>query len=400
MSVDIREVRTRQDLGTFIRLAYEIHKGHKGWVPPLYSEEWKFFRAETNRAFAYSKAILALAFENAAPVGRIMGLINSRYNEAKGERQARFACLECRPEASDVAHALLAFVEDWAKRLGMSRLVGPMGFTDEDPQGFLLEGYEHEPSVGTYYNFDVFPSLMESEGYEKEMDYAVYRVDLPAEVPGFYRKIAERAARKNVCRVLDINRRRQLKPYIKPVLRLMNHCFQELYGYSALDEGEMSDLAKRFLPVLDPRFVKIALSGDEVVGFNIAMPNLAEGFRRARGHLFPFGLFHILRAQRRTRQLDSLVGGIRSDFRGKGVDALIGSATMAAAIKAGFEFVDTHHELEYNRKVRGEMEKLGGQVYKRFRIYRKFLRDPAVGRAAEHEPPGQDRELRRPERSA
>jgi hypothetical protein len=153
----------------------------------------------------------------------------------------------------------------------------------------------------------------------------------------------------------------------------MNRCFQELYGYHALDEREMAGLARRFLPVLDPRFVKVAVSGEDVIGFNIAMPNLAEGFRRAKGRLFPLGIFHILRAGRRTRQLDSLVGGIRSDFRGKGVDAIIGCATMAAAIKAGFEFVDTHHELEYNRKVRGEMEKLGGQIYKWFRIYRKAL---------------------------
>ena len=372
MSIDIREVKTRPDLRAFIRLPFDLHEGHDRWVPPLYSEERKFFRPEANRAFDYSKAVLVLAWDGREPVGRIMGLVNRRYNEAKGERQARFACLECRNEP-EVAHALLEAVEQWARRLGMSRLVGPMGFTDEDPQGFLLEGYEHEPSIGTYYNFTFMPALLEKEGYEKEMDYAVYRVDLPAEVPAFYQRIAERAARKNVCRVLDLTRRGQLKPQIKPVLRLMNHCFQELYGYSALDEQEMSDLARRFLPVLDPRFVKIAISGDEVVGFNIAMPNLAPGFRRAGGRLFPLGVFHILRAGRRTRQLDSLVGGIRSDFRGKGVDALLGCATMEAAIKAGFAFVDTHHELEYNRKVRSEMEKLGGRVYKRFRIYRKFL---------------------------
>jgi len=237
----------------------------------------------------------------------------------------------------------------------------------------LFEGFEHEPSIGTYYNFAYILRLLEKEGYEKEMDYAVYRVDLPREVPEFYRKIAERASRKNVCCLLEFTRRRQLKPQIQPVLTLMNSCFEELYGYSALDEKEIQDLSRRFLPVLDPRFIKVAIQGRDVIGFNIAMPNLAEGFRRAKGRLFPLGIFQILRAGRRTKQLDSLVGGIRSDFRGKGVDAIIGCATMASAIEAGFTFVDSHHELEYNFKVRGEMEKLGGRVYKRFRIYRKFL---------------------------
>jgi hypothetical protein len=153
----------------------------------------------------------------------------------------------------------------------------------------------------------------------------------------------------------------------------MNDCFEELYGYHALDEQEMKALARRFLPVLDAQYVKIAVSGEEVIGFNVAMPNLAPGFRRAKGHLFPLGVFWILQAGRRTKQLDSLVGGIRSDFHGRGVDAMMGCATIQAAIEAGFEFVDTHHELEDNLKVRGEMEKLGGKVYKWFRIYRKYL---------------------------
>jgi len=372
MTVEIREVRTRRDLRDFIRFPYEIHRGYRGWVPPLYSEEWKFYRPGTNRAFSYSDTTLALAVDDKKPAGRIMGIINHRYNEARGEKQARFSGLECR-ENADIARDLLAYVENWARTRGMARLIGPMGFTDQDPQGFLLEGFENEPSIGTYYNFTFLPGFVEGAGYEKEMDYAVYRVDLPGEVPAFYQKIAERARHKNVCRLLEFNKRSDLKPYIQSVLRLMNHCFTELYGYSALDEGEMADLARRFLPVLDPRFVKVAVSGEEVVGFNIAMPNLAEGFRRAKGRLLPFGFLKILRAARHTKQLDSLVGGIRSDFRGRGVDAVLGCATMAAAIEAGFEFVDTHHELEYNRKVRGEREKLGGRVYKQFRIYRKYL---------------------------
>jgi hypothetical protein len=372
MTIAIREVTTRSDLRTFIKLPYRIHRSHIRWVPPLYSEELKFFQPSTNLACSYSDTTLALALEDGRPAGRIMGIINHRYNKAKGENQARFSYLEC-PNDDRVAHSLLSFVESWARTHGMARVIGPIGFTDQDPQGFIIEGFEHEPSIGTYYNFEFFPALMERQGYKKEMDYAVYKVDLPSEVPAFYQKIAERAARRNVCRVLDLTKRRQLKMYILPVLRLMNHCFQELYGYHALDEQEMMDLARRFLPVLDPRFVKIAVRGDDVVGFNIAMPNLAEGFRRAKGRLFPFGIFWILRAAHQTQQLDSLVGGIRSDFRGKGVDAMIGCATMTAAIKSGFRFVDSHHELEYNRKVRGEMEKLGGKVYKWFRIYRKHL---------------------------
>lgn len=372
MSLDVHDVRTRKDLSAFIRLPAEIHRHHPRWVPPLFSEEWKYFRPETNRAFSFSEATQALARRNGKPAGRIMGIINRRYNQARGETNARFAFLECGAD-EDAARALLGHMEGWARAMGMTRIIGPMGFSDQDPQGYLIEGFEHEPSIGTYYNFENINGILERAGYGKDMDYVVYRVDLTGGVPEFYRRIAERALRRNVCRLLEIESRRELRPHIRPVLELMNECFRELYGYHELDDREMQALAKRFLPVLDPRFVKIAVSGDEIVGFNIAMPNLAEGFRRAGGRLFPFGILWLLRAGRRARQLDSLVGGIRKDFRGRGVDAVLGCATMVAAAGAGFRFVDTHHELEYNFKVRGEMEKLGGSVYKRFRIYGKAL---------------------------
>lgn len=372
MKPSVREVKSAHDLHTFIRLPYKLHKDHQRWVPPLYSEEKKFFNPAKNIACSYSDTTLALARENGRPVGRIMGIINHRYNDARSEKQARFACLEC-PNDESTAQILLSYVEEWARANKMDRIIGPMGFTDQDPQGFLIDGFDGEPSIGTYYNFAFIPELVEKLGYEKEMDYAVYRVDLRGAVPRFYQRIAEWAAEKNICQIINLTRRKHIKAYILPVLKLMNQCFEELYGYHTLDETEMIALAKRFLLVLDPKLIKIAVSGEDVVGFNIAMPNLAQGFRRAKGRLFPFGGFRIMRAAKQTQQLDSLVGGIRSDFRGRGIDAMIGCATMAEAISAGYQFVDSHHELEDNYKVRREMEKLGGKVYKWFRIYRKFL---------------------------
>lgn len=373
MALDVRDVRTRKDLRAFIRLPAEIHRDHRRWVPPLFSEERTYFSPAKNRAFAFSDAVLALASRDGIPCGRIMGIVNHRYNQARGEKNARFAFLECGEFDEETAGALLAHVEGWARARGMTKVIGPMGFSDQDPQGFLIEGYDEEPTIGSYCNFASLNGMLEQAGYGKDMDYVVYRVDLAGGVPEFYRRIAERAVRRNVCRLLEFRRRRELKPLIRSVLGLMNDCFKELYGYHELDDTEMANLAKRFLPVLDPRFVKVAVSGDDVIGFNVAMPNLAPGFRKAKGRLFPLGIVHLMRAGRLTRQLDSLVGGIRSDFRGRGVDAILGCATMVSAAEAGFRFVDTHHELEYNAKVRGEMEKLGGVVYKRLRIYGKAL---------------------------
>ncbi len=372
MSLVVRDVTGRRDLRTFIRLPAKIHRGHRGWVPALYAEERAYLRRAENRAFSYCDTMLALAERDGRTVGRVMGIVNHRYNGARGEANGRFALLEFGAD-EEAGRALLERIEAWALVRGMSRLVGPMGFSDQDPQGYLLDGFEHEPPVGTYYNFENVHGVLEGAGYSKDMDYVVYHVDLTGGAPEFYRRIAERALRHGACELREFRRKRDLKPYVVPVLTLMNECFRELYGYHELDEDEIRDLARRFWPILDPRFIKIAVSGRRVVGFNIAVPNLAPGFRKARGRLFPFGLLWLLRAGRRSRQLDSMVGGIRKEFRDKGVDAVLGAATMASAAAAGFTVADSHHELEYNAKVRGEMEKIGGRIAKRFRIYGKDL---------------------------
>ena len=205
------------------------------------------------------------------------------------------------------------------------------------------------------------------------MDYVVYKVDIPKEMPEFYCKIYERVINREEYKIIEFTKRKQIKPYLIPILELMNECFTDLYGFQPLDRIEMNDLAKRYLPFLDPKFIKIVTKDNQIIGFNIAMPNLSDGIRRAKGRLFPFGLFFIHWSAKRTKQLDSLMGGIKKEYRGRGVDVLMGYKTIESAQKAGFKFADSHHELEDNMKVRAEMERLGGKVYKRFRIYKKDL---------------------------
>jgi predicted GNAT family acetyltransferase len=281
----------------------------------------------------------------------------------------------------EVAHALLEYIESWARDREMEKLVGPLGFSDQDPEGFLIEGFEHEPTLATYYNFHYIISLLEKEGYTKEVDYVVYKIDVPAEIPGFYQKISARLSKTNGLRAIEFSRKKDIKPYVRPVFRLMNDCFKDIYGYLPLDEREMDALGKKYLVLLDPRFIKLVEKNGDVVGFIIGVPNMSEGIRRARGRIFPLGILKILRSAKKAKQLDLLLGGIREDHRGKGLDVLLGQKMLESAQKAGFSIIDSHHELETNRKMRAEMERLGGTVYKRFRIYKK--------RVAGHEPRGE-----------
>jgi hypothetical protein len=337
-------------------------------------DEWSYFNHKKNEAFSYCDTIILLVYGGGEVVGRIMGIINSRYNEYKKEKIARFGYLETW-EDEEVVRTLLEFVEEWARKKGMTRLVGPYGFSDQDPEGFLIEGFENRATIATYYNFEWMPALVEKQGYVKDVDYFVYKLDVPKELPEFYKKIYERATRKGNYKIIEFRKRKELKPWIVPIFSLMNECYLEsnIYGYAPLSEKEMKDLAARYMPVVDPRFVKVVLVKDEVVSFFIGIPDMTEGIQKARGRLFPFGFLKILRAAKKTKQLDLLLGGIKEKYRGRGIDVIMGVKMILSAQEAGMEIMDTHHELEENVKIRAEMQRMGGKLYKKFRVYKKNL---------------------------
>jgi GNAT superfamily N-acetyltransferase len=372
MSIELVKVWRRGQKRDFVNLPARIHQSHRSWVPPLRWEEGRFLDSRKNLAHAYCGHVPVLAYRDGRAVGRIVGIVNHRYNEMRQERTARFSQLEC-VEDPQVALTLLEYVERWARDLGMTRIVGPMGFTDQDPEGFMVEGFDEEPALASFQNFEYLVRFLEAGGYAKDVDYVVYRVPVPETTPAFYRRISARIRAQGTCSLVEYQSRKVLKPYIHPMLRLMNETFRDFAGYSPLDEAEIRDLARRFLPIVDPRFVKVVVAGGEVVGFIIGVPNFNEGLRKAKGRLLPFGWLAILRAAKRSRQLDLLLGGVKEAFRGRGVDVLLGESLMNSAREAGFTHLDSHHELESNRRIHREMERMGGTIYKRYRVFAKSL---------------------------
>ncbi|MGQ9471368.1 MAG: hypothetical protein ACUVR0_06730 [Candidatus Aminicenantales bacterium] len=374
MALEIKEVVSDSDRKTFVFLPAKIHKGHANWVPPIWMDEKKYFDPKKNRAFSYCDTIMLLAYRDGRPVGRIMGIINRRYNEFRKEKTARFGYLETY-EDKEAVHALLARIESWAHSKGMVKVVGPYGFSDQDPEGFLIKGFENRATIATYYNFEWMPRFVEEAGYSKDIDYFVYKIVIPKELPDFYKKIYDRVMKRGGFAILEFKKRRELKPWVRPILSLMNECYLagEIYGYAPLDEKEMDELAKRYLPVIDPRFVKVVLKEQEPVAFIVGIPDMTAGIQKAKGRILPFGFIHILRAAKKTKQLDLLLGAIKEKYRGMGLDVLMGVKMLMSAWEAGFEIIDTHHEMETNVRVRGEMERMGGEIYKIYRVYQKPL---------------------------
>ncbi|HOO96853.1 MAG TPA: hypothetical protein PKV16_05240 [Caldisericia bacterium] len=371
MTIEIKEVETKKELKRFIHLPFEIHKGHDNWYSPLLRDEWAFFDEKRNEKFKSNKTVQLLALAGKKPVGRIMGIIPEALNKQNGTKTARFGFLECHDDV-DVARALTEYVKIWAEKEGMDKLVGPMGFTDQDPEGYIIDGFEHKPTIATNINLPFIPKLLENLGFDKEVDYKVLQVPITDKNPPLYDKLRDRILDRGSFKLVEFGKRSQLKPYVLPILRLMNRTFIDLYGFTVYPDEELNKLAYQYIPLLNPEFVKVVEVADKVIGFIVAMPNIDDGLRKAKGRLFP-GAIHILADMKRSTQLDLLLGAIDEEYRGKGADILMGAAMFKSARKHGFKVFDTHLELESNTKIHKEMEYAGGKIVKRYRIYKTSI---------------------------
>ncbi|HEX7585420.1 MAG TPA: hypothetical protein VF373_12075 [Prolixibacteraceae bacterium] len=373
--IAIQEVNLKSDLRKFIHLPAAIHKDHSNWVPPIYLDDWEFFNPKINKSFEFCDTILLLAYQNKKVVGRIMGIIHHKYNEKHAEKRARFAFFETWND-DEVAAELIHSVENWALAKGMERLIGPLAFSDKDPQGFLVEGYNEPAVIASNCNFPYQVELLEKNLYSKEVDLVVFKITIPNQIPEFYLKIHERALR-NIpgLQFLEFTSRKKVRPYIHPILRLLNATYTEIFGFIPITEAEMDDFANRYLFLINPRFIKVIVNEqNEVVAFLIAMSHIGEGIREAKGYLFPTGIFRIFASSRKSKQLNLLLVGIHPKYRGKGLDALMGVKMLESAKAQGKTIIDSHLILEHNTKSRAELERMGGVIYKRFRVFGKDLK--------------------------
>lgn len=370
--ITVKEVVTRKELREFIYLPEKIHKDDPVWLPPIYMDDRVMFNKKKNKSYNYADAILLLAYRDRKPVGRIMGIINRRYNEIHQEQNGRFCFMECYND-QDVFHALLVRVEDWARVNGMVRLVGPLAFSDKDPQGFLIEGFEYPQFINSQGNYPYMVSLIEGEGYEKKVDLVNYLGKLPNEFPPVYDRVIERMKRVDGYKIIEFTSKKQLKPLIIPILELMNETFKEIYGFVPLTDKEKSDLAATYMFIINPRFVKGVEYEGELVGFAIGIPDLSPGLKACRGRLFPFGFIKVLRESKRSKKLLMLLGGVKKEFRGRGIEVLMGVKILQEGIKSKMEMIDSHLVLENNTRMRAEYERIGCSVVKKFRIYQKDL---------------------------
>ena len=371
--IHLREVIHYKDLKAFIKLPYIIHKNHKEWLPPLLTDEYKIFDKKKNHSFEHCDTIMYLAIKNGEFVGRVMGIINHAYNKGNNEKNVRFFALECYDDA-EVFDKLIEAVEIWGREHEMENIVGPLGFSDKDPQGFLLEGFDDPMTVMvTNCSFEHMISHTKRNGYQKKIDLFQYRVQLEDKTPEIYLKIAERVKSRGF-KVVEFTKSKELKPYVKTVFELINETYTDIYGFAPLDDTEAKEFSDRFLPLLNPNYLKLVKDKDDVVvAFLVAMPNITSGFRKANGRLLPFGFLHLLKALKTATQLDMLLGCVKQNIRNFGLEALMAVALFDSAREGNLTVMDSHVTMEGNKQMRATYERMNHEIYKKYRIFEKRL---------------------------
>ncbi len=374
MSIKIKEVRSKEDLKTFIYLPEKIHKNHKNWLHPLYMDDEKFFDAKKNSLFEHNLAILFLAFKDGKAVGRIMGVIPTDYNKLHGKSNARFSFLECY-EDKEVFNALISAVENWAKSHNCTEIIGPMAFSDKEPQGFLTKGFEEKAMMVTNHSFPFMVDFIQENGYKSYVELVQYDVPLTSEILDRYKNFTKRVEQNLKIKSVEFTSTKQVRPYVKPVFDLINRTYHEIYGFTKLTEKEANEFADRFLPLLNPKLIKmIENEKGEIVAFVIAMADLSDAIRKSRGRMLPFGWARIFYAMKTSKRLQLLLGAVAPEMQNKGLDAVLATKLFGSAIKLGFKTVDSHLIMRDNTKMRGEIERLKGSVmYKEYAIFRKNI---------------------------
>lgn len=376
MSVEIRKVQTKEELKEFIHFANDLYKGDEYYAPSLISDDYNTFDPKKNGAFDFCQAQMFLAYKEGKVAGRVMAIINNRANETWKVKQVRYGWIDFIND-EEVAKALLDAVAAWGKERGMTDIAGPLGFTDFDPEGMLVEGFERVATMIGIYNYPYYPQILEKLGYTKETDWMEYRITIPDELPERYYKYADIVIAKNKLNVRKVTRRMINKEnYGRKFFKLINETYYKLYGFSLLSDKQIDAYTKLYLGLLDTRMVSfIENENGELVAAGVTMPDLTAALQKCGGKLFPFGWFHLLKAifWKPCDTLDMLLVGVREDYRGKGLNAVLVTDLYPRLKAMGFKYAETTAELETNDSIQAMWKYFEREQHKRRRVYAKKI---------------------------
>jgi GNAT superfamily N-acetyltransferase len=369
--ITVKEVSTRKELKQFILFPFELYKNDKNWVPPLISSEWATFDSKKNPAFDHCEASYFLAYKDNKVVGRIAAIINHKANVRWDEKRTRFGWIAFIDDM-EVSAALLDAAEKWGVAKGMKGIHGPLGFSDLDSEGMLVDGFNHEPGITTPYNYDYFPKHMEAHGYRKATDWVQYKFNASQPIPAKVQHVIHSIGSRYRVEICTPATKKELLNYAPGIFKTLNAAFRDLYGFVELSERQINFYINAYLKFSRPELIAILLDeSNNVIGFGISFPSLARAFKKARGRLFPFGFIHLLRALRKYDAVELYLMGVHPDWQKKGLHALYFARINEQYIKHKIKCAISTGQLETNINALGMWDNYEKEFLFRTRCYIK-----------------------------
>ena len=373
MDVQIKEVVTLKDLKVFINFPIRLYKDNPYYVPTLISDELNTLRKDKNPAFETCQARYWLAYRAGAIVGRVAAVLNHPHIERWGQRYMRFGWLDFIDDPQ-VSAALLRTVEAWAGEVGMTAVHGPLGFTDMDREGMLVEGFDELATLATYYNYPYYPVHMETLGYTKDIDWVEYEISMPAEPDEKIARMAAIVMKRNKFKLLELKNKKELLKYAKELFRLIETEYKQLYGFVPLTPKQVDAYIAQYFGFVTPDFVPMVFNeNNEMIAFGIGLPSLSRALQKSRGQLFPFGFVYLLNALKKNDRADLYLVAVKSEYRGSGANAILMNSMYEAFRKLGVRKIETNPELETNRLVQGQWKYFETRQHKRRRVFIKKI---------------------------
>jgi ribosomal protein S18 acetylase RimI-like enzyme len=373
MSIKIIEVQNQEQRQLFVNFPFTLYKGHKFWVPPFKAGELELLMPEKNPAFDFCKAKFWLAYEKNTVVGRIGAIVNNLCIEKQGEKIGRITRMEF-VDRQEVSELLFSTAEEWLRKEGMIGVAGPLGFSNLDHAGLLIEGHEWLPSMASDYHFAYYEKHFERLAYKKEIDWLEFRVTLPKETPKKASRVAELIKTRYHLQTVNFTTKKELEPYKEKIFKVFNDAFADLFGTFKLPEKLIRFYISKYFPILNPRYVKIILDKDDkLVGFIIALPSLSKALQKAKGKLLPFGWWHLRKALKHPTEMDLMLTGIDHDCQKLGFVSILMNELLKTANSDGVQFAETTGMLENNHVAIQLWKSFDHIQHKRKRCYRKLF---------------------------
>ncbi|NPV87146.1 MAG: hypothetical protein HPY45_14205 [Anaerolineae bacterium] len=373
MNLYIREVLDHATLKVFIRFGNRLYAGNPCHVPALFPDEYNTLRRDRNPAFDHCQARYWMAYLGEKPVGRIAAILNHAHIQKWGQRYMRFGWLDF-VDDRHVSAALFQQVENWASEMHCTAIHGPLGFTDLDREGMLVEGFDELGTLATIYNFPYYPAHLEALGYTKDIDWLEYEISVPPQPDPRIARLADIVLRRCHLKVLQARSKSQLLAYAPALFELINAEYEHLYGVVPLTQKQIESYVHQYFGFVSPDLVPVILDeNDRMVAFGISMPSLSRALQKSGGELFPLGFWHLLRALRRSDRLDLYLVAVRSEYQGMGVNAVLIDRIQRACNRRGIRFAETNPELENNHLVQAQWKHFNTRQHKRRRCFIKRL---------------------------